>query len=207
MSDAADPQPVNHHAAHPGFSGVLGSLFALVLLFTGRAGARLAADLTHPGPHDHVLDVGCGSGAAARLASRSGAQVTGIDPSASMLRIARAAGRRRGTVEWIEGSAEALPVADGSATIVWALATVHHWRDVDTALAELCRVLAPGGRMLALERQVQPGATGLGSHGWTRAQADSFATLCRAAGLVDVGVTDTRAAGRAVWVVQAQRSA
>ncbi|PRC62749.1 SAM-dependent methyltransferase, partial [Mycobacterium sp. ITM-2017-0098] len=68
-------------------------------------------------------------------AARTGARVTGVDPSESMLRLARLVTRRRSAVTWAEGSAEALPVPDDSATIVWALATVHHWRDVDAALA------------------------------------------------------------------------
>jgi ubiquinone/menaquinone biosynthesis C-methylase UbiE len=48
---------------------------------------------------------------------------------------------------------------------------VHHWHDLDAGLAEVRRVLRPSGRFLAIERQVEPGATGLASHGWTAEQA------------------------------------
>jgi ubiquinone/menaquinone biosynthesis C-methylase UbiE len=122
-----------------------------------------------------------------------------------MLRVARAVTRARAGITWAEGSAERLPVPDGSATVVWALATVHHWRDPALGLAEAYRVLAPGGRLLAVERQSPADATGLASHGWTRDQAESFAALCRTTGLVDVSVRDVRAGRRPVWAVCGRR--
>lgn len=204
MSDAPTPSTVNHHADHPGFSGLAGSLFGLVFLLTGRASGRLAADLSRLTPHDHVVDIGCGPGTAARIAARRGARVTGVDPAESMLRVARLVTRQRAPITWATGSAERLPVADASATVVWALATVHHWRDVGAALSEVHRMLAPGGRLLAVERRSPQGATGLASHGWTEDQAESFATLCRSAGLSDVGVRGERAGRREVWVVSAR---
>jgi ubiquinone/menaquinone biosynthesis C-methylase UbiE len=200
MSDLA----VNHHADHPGFSGVPGSLFALIFLLTGRAGARLAVELTDIGAGDHVVDIGCGPGTAARVAAGRGARVTGVDPSASMLRVARLVTRRNTGIRWAEGTAEALPVPDGTATVVWALATVHHWQDVSAGIAQAQRVLAPSGRFLAVERQSPPGATGVASHGWTERQAEAFAALCRSAGMVDVAVTSRRAGRRAVWAVSAK---
>lgn len=205
MTDESTPLPVNHHGDHPGFSGLTGSLCAWMFLLTGHDSGKLAADLTRVGPSDRVVDIGCGAGNAVREAVRRGARATGVDPSSSMLRVARAVSRRRTAVTWSQGSAEALPVADGSATVVWALATVHHWRDVDAALAEIHRVLAPGGRLLAMEKQSEPGATGFASHGWTGEQAETFATLCRSTGLTDVRVRGDRAGRRKVWTVSAVR--
>lgn len=200
MNDASAEMPVNHHADHPGFAGITGSLLGLLFLVTGRANARLATELAGVSAADHVVDIGCGPGTAARAAVRHGARVTGVDPSASMLRVARAV-THGGGIRWAEGTAEDLPVPDGSATVVWALATVHHWRDVTEGLAQAHRVLAPGGRLLAVERRTHQGATGLASHGWTDAQAESFAELCRTAGLVDVRVRSARTGRRAVWTV------
>lgn len=199
------PLPVNHHADHPGFSGLTGSLCAWLFLLMGRDTARLAADLSDIDASDIVVDIGSGAGNAAREAARRGARVTGVDPSPTMLRVARRTTRGLPALAWAQGSAESLPVPDGSATDVWALATVHHWLDVDAALPEITRVLRPGGRLLALERQVQPGATGFASHGWTAQQAESFAALCRSAGMVDVRVTEHRAGRRRVWAVSATR--
>jgi ubiquinone/menaquinone biosynthesis C-methylase UbiE len=180
-------QPVNHHADHPGFSGLTGTLYGLIFLLFGRRNALRANEIAEVGAGDHVVDIGCGPGNAARLAARRGARVTGIDPSPAMLRVARAVRRRAGMV-WAEGSAEALPVSDGTATVVWALATVHHWRDVKLGLSEVLRVLAPGGRLLVVERRSPPDAAGVAGHGWTAPQAESFAAQCRDAGLIEVTV-------------------
>lgn len=205
MSEPASPQPVNHHADHPGFAGIGGAVCGLVFLLVGRANARLAVALARPAAGDHVVDVGCGPGTAARAAARRGARVTGVDPAETMLRLARAFTRRR-EVTWAEGSAEALPVADRTATVVWALATVHHWRDAAAGVAEAHRVLRAGGRLLAIERRTTRDATGLASHGWTLEQAESFATLCRTTGFVDVDVRGERAGRRDVWAVIGHRA-
>lgn len=196
-----DPTVVNHHADHPGFSGLTGTLYGMIFLLVGRRNARRANEITKVGADDHVVDIGCGPGNAARLAARRGARVTGIDPSPAMLRVARAVTRRSAGIVWAEGSAEAIPVPDGAATVVWSLATVHHWRDVEQSLAEVLRVLGPGGQLVAVERRSPPDATGVASHGWTAQQAEAFAALCRAAGLVDVTVSERDSA----WTVLAYR--
>jgi ubiquinone/menaquinone biosynthesis C-methylase UbiE len=201
MNDASVPQAINHHADHPGFAGVGGLLCGLLFLVIGRAKAKLAGDIAQVSSADHVVDVGCGPGSAARVAARRGARVTGVDPAPAMLRVARAVTPRRATITWREGTAEALPVADDTATVVWALATVHHWQDVEKAVAEAHRVLVPGGRLIAIERQVPADATGLASHGWTEQQAESFGAVCRDAGFTDVDVAGRGEGRDAVWVV------
>jgi ubiquinone/menaquinone biosynthesis C-methylase UbiE len=191
---------VNHHADHPGFAGATGLLCGLLFLAISRTNARLAVDIASVSSTDWVVDIGCGPGVAVRAAAGRGARATGIDPAPVMLRVARAVTRRHG-VDWAEGVAEKLPVPTGSATVVWSLATVHHWKDVTEGLAEAHRVLAPGGRVLAIERQVPADATGLASHGWTEQQAESFAAHCRTAGFDDVRVEALGAGRRAVWAV------
>ncbi|MEY2454400.1 MAG: hypothetical protein QOD92_3974 [Acidimicrobiaceae bacterium] len=174
----------NHHCGHPGFSGFSGLLVGLTMIAGRGTAARLAADQTGVTGDDRVVDVGCGPGTAARAAARRGATVTGVDPAPVMLSLARRL-TRDGSITWREGAAETLPLPDGAATVLWSLASVHHWRDLDAGLAEARRVLAPGGRFLAIERRVRSGATGHGSHGWTAAQGQAFADLCTAAGFVE----------------------
>jgi ubiquinone/menaquinone biosynthesis C-methylase UbiE len=202
---ASEVLPVNHHADHPGFSGVTGAIVGLILLMMGRANARLAADVTGVASSDKVVDIGCGPGGAVREAARRGARATGVDPAPVMLRLARAFTRDDG-IGWVEGTAENVPLPDGSATVLWSLATVHHWKDVGLGLNQAHRVLAPKGRLLAIERRSQPGATGLASHGWTQQQAESFATQCRAAGFDEVTIGEHGRGRRAVWTVSATRS-
>ena len=197
---------VNHHADHPGFAGVTGLLIGLIMSLAGGAAARLAADVAAVSDDDRVIDVGCGPGTAVREAARRGARVTGVDPAPVMLRLARTLTADRPAITWVDGTAEHLPERDASATVVWSLACVHHWRDVTAGLAEIKRVLAPGGRFLAIERLVQPGATGLSSHGWTTPQAESFAAQCRATGLVDARVENHTPGRRALVVVTAIRA-
>jgi ubiquinone/menaquinone biosynthesis C-methylase UbiE len=199
-----DSSAVNHHADHAGFAGVPGLVAALGMLVMGRGYARLAVDLASVSEADRVVDVGCGPGNAVRAAARRGARVIGVDPAQVMLRLGRAV-TREPRVSWSQGSAESLPVPDGWATVVWSLKTVHHWKDVTAGLGELRRVLAPSGRVLVMERRVQPGATGLASHGWTERQAESFAAQCREAGFDGVRVDRHRDGRGAVWVVQAIR--
>ena len=104
-----------------------------------------------------------------------------------MLRVARILGPGN-RIRYIEGGAESLPLPDASATVAWALSSVHHWPELDAGIAEALRVLDSGGRFVVLEHRVRPGATGHASHGWTDEQAEAFATTCRAAGFVEVRV-------------------
>jgi ubiquinone/menaquinone biosynthesis C-methylase UbiE len=116
--------------------------------------------------------------------------VVGIDPAPVMLRMARLLTRRSSdSLRYAEGSAEALPLPDASVSVAWSIACVHHWANLDAGLQEACRVLKPGGRLVAIERLSPPGATGLASHGWTPAQASAFADRCRAQGFTDARVS------------------
>jgi ubiquinone/menaquinone biosynthesis C-methylase UbiE len=149
---------------------------------SGRTGdAELAIRLTNAGSGTRVVDIGCGPGVAARLAAERKAIVTGVDPSAVMLGVARRDDRHRAVI-WQEGSAEALPLPDDSMDIAWSLSTVHHWPNLSGGLDEVHRVLSTGGRFLATERCVKAGATGHAGHGWTTQQAETFAELCDSSG-------------------------
>jgi SAM-dependent methyltransferase len=209
--EPSDELAVNHHADYPGCTGVAGVLAGLAMLLRGRSAARLVVDLAELSVGDRVVDVGCGPGNAVRLAARSGAVATGVDPSADMLRIARAVTRTRdgshdrGAAEWVRASAEDLPVPDAWATVLWTVKSVHHWSDVRAGLSQAYRVLRPGGRLLAIERLVPPGARGLAGHGWTTQQTESFAALCEDAGLSDVSTAQESLGRHSAAVVIARR--
>jgi SAM-dependent methyltransferase len=93
-----------------------------------------------------VLDIGCGEGQIARLAVRGGAtSVVGVDPTWAQV----AEGRRRGGGPvYARAEAARLPFADASFDAVVACLVFEHIEAVDDALAEVGRVLQPGGRFL-----------------------------------------------------------
>jgi ubiquinone/menaquinone biosynthesis C-methylase UbiE len=179
MSTTALP---NHHAHYPRFAGASGLLAALSMVAGRGSDARLAARLAALESGDTVIDIGCGPGAAARHAARRGASVIGVDPAAVMRRVARVLTLPFTRVRYVAGTAEHIPAPDASATVLWSIATVHHWQDVEAGLREARRVLQPGGRLVAIERRTTPGARGHASHGWTPEQAHAFAAHCVAAG-------------------------
>jgi len=106
-----------------------------------------AAAVVRPG--DAVLDAACGTGDFAVADLRAGAaRVTGLDFSERMLERAR---RKEPRVDWVLGDLLALPFDDGAfgaATIGFGVRNVA---DLELALRELRRVLAPGGRVAILE--------------------------------------------------------
>jgi ubiquinone/menaquinone biosynthesis C-methylase UbiE len=147
------------------------------------------------GPGDRVLDIGCGPGASLEGALTAGAdEVSGVDPSPAMVK--RAAKRvPKATVR--EASAEALPFDDNSFTAVWTIAAFHHWADRSGGLAEMLRVLAPGGAFYVVERELKPGGSG---HGLSRKEGQQVASRITE----DHGVTarvDNLKAGRHTYVV------
>lgn len=192
MSSSSQPHTQlapNHHGDHEGFSGLAGWLFALAFSVGRADDADLALRLTGAGPGDDVLDIGCGPGVAVRrAAARDVASAVGVDPSREMLGVARAGtrlARRARGVRYLEGSVESLPLPDASVSVAWSIATVHHWHDLDAGLAEVRRVLRPQGRFLAIERLVDPTASGHASHGWSEVQSERFVERCLDAGFTD----------------------
>src|SRR4051794_31900684 len=94
-----------------------------------------------------VLDVGCGEGQVARSAATAAGveQVLGVDPTWAQVVEAR---RRGGGPSYVRAGAAALPVGEDSFDAVVACLVFEHVDEVDAALAEVGRVLAPGGRFL-----------------------------------------------------------
>jgi demethylmenaquinone methyltransferase/2-methoxy-6-polyprenyl-1,4-benzoquinol methylase len=99
-------------------------------------------------PGDRVLDACCGTGDLALEAQRAGGRVTGLDFSERMLERAR---RKSAGVEWVRGDMLALPFSDGSFDAVTVGFGIRNVADLEAGLAELARVLRPGGRLGCLE--------------------------------------------------------
>jgi len=100
---------------------------------------------------ERVLDVGCGTGIVARLAAEklkgSGA-VAGLDVNPGMLAVARAVTPRALGIDWYEANAEAIPLPDGSFDVVLCQMSLQFIPGRVSALREMRRVLAGGGRLV-----------------------------------------------------------
>jgi demethylmenaquinone methyltransferase / 2-methoxy-6-polyprenyl-1,4-benzoquinol methylase len=99
-------------------------------------------------PGDRVLDGCCGTGDLAIAAAAAGADVVGLDFSPAMLARAR---RKAPALEWIEGDLLELPFEDASFDAATVGFGVRNVADLQRGIAELRRVLRPGGRLAVLE--------------------------------------------------------
>jgi 2-polyprenyl-6-hydroxyphenyl methylase/3-demethylubiquinone-9 3-methyltransferase len=96
-----------------------------------------------------ALDVGCGGGLLAEELARMGCEVTGVDPSEPSLEAARAHARQAGlAIDYRQGMGEALPLPDGTFDLVCCCDVLEHVDDLPRVIAEIARVLSPGGIFL-----------------------------------------------------------
>jgi ubiquinone/menaquinone biosynthesis methyltransferase len=124
---------------------------------------RRVLALAAPRTDDVVLDLACGTGDLAFGASDRGGRVIGLDLTVRMLELGRDRDRARPQtqttrasaahlpVTWIAGDMTALPIADGSIDVVTTGYGLRNVPDLAAALAEIRRVLRPGGRLVALD--------------------------------------------------------
>ena len=100
---------------------------------------------------ERVLDLACGTGVVARIAAqRAGprGRVTGVDLNAGMIAVARSLPLPEGApIEWLEGSALAIPLPDASVAVVLCQQGFQFFPDRSLAMREMRRVLEPGGRL------------------------------------------------------------
>ena len=109
---------------------------------------RLTLTDLQVGPDDDVLEVGFGGGALLEmLLAATRGRVIGVDLSEEMVRRAQLRFRREPRVTILAGSVEKLPLDDASVDRACSVNNVYFWSDPKTAIAELARVVRPGGRV------------------------------------------------------------
>jgi SAM-dependent methyltransferase len=112
---------------------------------------QITLDLLDLSPADRVVDVGCGTGNYSRCLAGSAVDglVVGIDASAAMI---AAAGKRGGGehLAYVRGDAGKLPFRDGGFDAVCCVGVLHMLDQPMESLAEMVRVLAPGGRLVVV---------------------------------------------------------
>ncbi len=108
-------------------------------------------------PPQWAIDLGTGAGFTAFAAAERAARVVASDLTREMLLETRRIGQERQAVNVMlcQNRAEALPIADASIDLITCRAAGHHFTDLDTAFAEIRRVLKPGGT-LAMADSVAP---------------------------------------------------
>lgn len=114
---------------------------------------RTLTGMAAPAGGQTIVDLAGGTGDVAALLAAGDRQVIVCDPSLPMMQVGRA---RRGVndtggIDWIAGTAEHLPFADGTIDTLTIAFGIRNVTRVDVALAEAVRVLRPGGRFLCLE--------------------------------------------------------
>ncbi|HEU4478538.1 MAG TPA: class I SAM-dependent methyltransferase [Pyrinomonadaceae bacterium] len=99
-----------------------------------------------------VLDVGCGSGWAARLIAEQAnkGHVIGIDVSDEMVRVAREQSSSVANVEFQVASAEKLPFPNNTFTHAFSMESLYYYADIGKAVSEIGRVLKPGGLFITV---------------------------------------------------------
>ena len=121
----------------------------------GRAASLALAELAAVQQDERVLDVGAGIGGPARfLAARYGARVTALDATARFCHAAQLLTHGTGLDERVEivcGDALELPFADHSFDVAWTQAIIQNIADKPRFIAELARVVRPGGRIALFE--------------------------------------------------------
>jgi demethylmenaquinone methyltransferase/2-methoxy-6-polyprenyl-1,4-benzoquinol methylase len=160
-SDGASPRKREALELFRGLPRRYDALSAALSFWQDPRWRRALVSAVAPTAGERVLDVATGTGmVAAELLARADCSVVGIDQSAQMLAGARArfADVKGSRVELVEGEAEHLPFADDSFDGLTFTYLLRYVDDPRATVAELARVVRPGGRVASLEFGVPPWA-------------------------------------------------
>jgi SAM-dependent methyltransferase len=135
-------------------TGWFASLYGATSPWLGRWLCTLFAKRLELRPEDRVLDVACGSGGFLRIYGSHAQKIAGIDHSEDLIEIAQRQNRDRvaaGTAEFVVGDATELPWDESEFTVVTCNCIDCFADKAKPALAEMYRVLRPGGRVLVTD--------------------------------------------------------
>jgi ubiquinone/menaquinone biosynthesis C-methylase UbiE len=158
-----------------------------------------------------VGDLGCGTGQVSAALAPFVARVVAVDASAAMLQAAKKRLHGFDNIDLRRGELEALPIDDGQLDAATLMLVLHHVPEPARALAEVARVLAPGGRVILVDMlphdrdsyRLQMG------HVWLGFSDDHVRRLLAEAGFEDVRIVllppDARAKGPGLFVATAHK--
>lgn len=142
--------------------GVAGRIFGRMMEAMNEGAYQRALSLLDPAPDAAVVEIGFGTGRLLELLLERmpDGRVAGVDPTATMLDVARSRRALRDAGERVDlrpGEAALLPWQDASFDAALALHSFQFWADPATAVREVLRVLRPGGRFVVVLREHPPG--------------------------------------------------
>jgi ubiquinone/menaquinone biosynthesis C-methylase UbiE len=158
-----------------------------------------------------VADLGCGTGQVSAAIAPFVKRVIGVDESAAMLQAAKKRLNGFGNVELRRGELEALPMDDARADAAMLMLVLHHVPEPQHAIAEMARVLKPGGRVVVVDMlphdresyRLQMG------HVWLGFSDEHIERMLGDGGFDDVRVVplqpDQKAKGPALFVATAEK--
>ena len=179
-------------------------------LFGDRAELKLLPGLLHG--TEVVGDLGCGTGHLTRLLAPFARRVFAIDRSPSMLEVARRRLSDCANVEVRQGELGAVPIEARTLNLAILSLVLHYVVDLDEALAEVHRVLRPGGRILILDMHQHDRASFRDEmgHVWLGFSPDSLGALLEEIGFGGVRVAplppDPEAEGPRLFALRAIRT-
>jgi SAM-dependent methyltransferase len=204
----ARPEFIGRQSSRP--SGWLGEIVARVMAFETGPVNRIAIEKVAVQAGEAVLEIGCGHGRTlARIAAAPGTFLAGINPSDVMVRLARRRLRRwiaAGRADVALASSAKLPHADARFDAALAVHVVYFWREPLVDLAEIRRVLRPGGRLLLVYRpRDKETLASLPASVYTLRSVDEVEGFLAEAGFVELD-SDERTLGRSLLAfTQARR--
>lgn len=176
-------------------------------------------ELIAPRRGQTVLDIGAGMGPGVVRAAAARAEVIAVDPTPFMrtvLTVRKWLSRNRKRITVADGAAEALPAADGQVDALWSVNTMHHWTSVSEGVAEIARVLAPGGRVVLVDEDFSDRRhpysdewhkrhAGDDHHGFSMVDAAEIGELMSAGDFTDVVAENRDLAERPVIAITATK--
>jgi ArsR family transcriptional regulator len=159
-----------------------------------------------------VGDLGCGTGQVSAALAPFVAHVVAVDASAAMLQAAKKRLHGFGNVELRRGDLEALPIDEGRLDAATLMLVLHHVSEPEKALADVARVLKPGGRLLLVDMQPhdRDSYRQQMGHVWLGFSDEHVKRMLADAGFVEARVVaiapEPRAKGPGLFVATARKS-
>jgi ubiquinone/menaquinone biosynthesis C-methylase UbiE len=204
------PEWIARQSARP--NGIAGWILGHIMRTETAAANDTTVRLAQIVPDAHVLDVGSGAGHAVQCVGEqlTTGHVVGLDPSATMVRLATRRNRRliaQGRATIATGDVDRLPFPDASFDRILTTHTVYFWHDLAHAARELRRVLKPDGLLILALGDPESMRAMFPASVYTVRTASQIAGILATAGFTDTTIESRDTGGHAMyWLLARQRA-